>query len=59
MLEAFNSGHDIHTATAAKINKISLEEVTSDMRRKAKLPISELFTDFSAARILLSGLPSL
>jgi DNA polymerase-1 len=36
MLEAFNSGHDIHTATAAKINKISLEEVTSDMRRKAK-----------------------
>ena len=36
MLEAFNSGHDIHTATVAKINKISLEEVTSDMRRKAK-----------------------
>jgi hypothetical protein len=36
MLEAFNSGHDIHTATAAKINKIPLEEVTSDMRRKAK-----------------------
>lgn len=36
MLEAFNSGHDIHTATAAKIYKISLEEVTSDMRRKAK-----------------------
>ena len=36
MLEAFNSGHDIHTATAAKINKIPLDEVTSDMRRKAK-----------------------
>ncbi|MDD2996696.1 MAG: DNA polymerase I [Paludibacter sp.] len=36
MLEAFNSGHDIHTATAAKINKIPLEDVTSDMRRKAK-----------------------
>jgi DNA polymerase-1 len=36
MLEAFNSGHDIHTATAAKIYKISIEEVTSDMRRKAK-----------------------
>ncbi|HEY5508971.1 MAG TPA: DNA polymerase I [Paludibacter sp.] len=36
MLEAFNSGHDIHTATAAKIYKIPLEEVTSDMRRKAK-----------------------
>ena len=36
MLDAFNSGHDIHTATAAKIYKISLEEVTTDMRRKAK-----------------------
>ncbi len=36
MVEAFNSGHDIHTATAAKIYKISLEEVTTDMRRKAK-----------------------
>jgi len=36
MLEAFNSGLDIHTATAAKIYKIPLEEVTSDMRRKAK-----------------------
>lgn len=36
MIEAFNSGHDIHTATAAKIYKIPLEEVTSDMRRKAK-----------------------
>jgi DNA polymerase-1 len=36
MLEAFNSGHDIHTATAAKIYKIPINEVTSDMRRKAK-----------------------
>ena len=36
MLDAFNSGHDIHTATAAKIYKIPLEEVTTDMRRKAK-----------------------
>ena len=36
MLEAFNSGLDIHTATAAKIYKIPLDEVTSDMRRKAK-----------------------
>lgn len=36
MLEAFNSGHDIHTATAAKIYKIPIDEVTSDMRRKAK-----------------------
>lgn len=36
MLEAFNSGLDIHTATAAKIYKMPLSEVTSDMRRKAK-----------------------
>jgi len=36
MLDAFNSGCDIHTATAAKIYKIPLNEVSSDMRRKAK-----------------------
>ena len=36
MQEAFNHGHDIHTATAAKIYKIPLDEVTTDMRRKAK-----------------------
>jgi DNA polymerase-1 len=36
MVEAFNSGLDIHTATAAKIYKIPLEEVTTEMRRKAK-----------------------
>ena len=36
MLDAFNSGHDIHTATAAKIFKKALDEVTTDMRRKAK-----------------------
>ncbi len=36
MLEAFNTGRDIHATTAAKIFKVPLEEVTSDMRRKAK-----------------------
>ena len=36
MIEAFNSGEDIHAATAAKIFKIPIKEVTSDMRRKAK-----------------------
>jgi len=36
MMDAFINGHDIHTATAAKIYKIPLNEVTSDMRRKAK-----------------------
>lgn len=36
MLEAFKNGRDIHAATAAKIFQVPLEEVTSDMRRKAK-----------------------
>jgi DNA polymerase I len=36
MIDAFRSGHDIHTATAAKIFKIPLEDVDTDMRRKAK-----------------------
>lgn len=36
MIEAFNNGFDIHAATAAKIYKIPIEEVNSDMRRKAK-----------------------
>ncbi|MCE1198478.1 MAG: DNA polymerase I [Marinilabiliales bacterium] len=36
MQEAFSNGEDIHAATAAKIYGVSLSEVTSDMRRKAK-----------------------
>lgn len=36
MMDAFNKGLDIHTATAAKIYKVGLDEVNSDMRRKAK-----------------------
>ncbi len=36
MLEAFKNGRDIHATTAAKIFKLPLEEVTTDMRRKAK-----------------------
>lgn len=36
MVEDFNSGHDIHRATAAKIFKKTMDEVTSDMRRMAK-----------------------
>jgi len=36
LLEAFEKGLDIHTATAAKIYKVALEDVNSDMRRKAK-----------------------
>ena len=37
MIEAFQSGQDIHKATAAKVYNVSLEEVTSDMRRNAKM----------------------
>ena len=36
MTEAFVSGHDIHAATAAKIYKVGIDEVTKEMRRKAK-----------------------
>ncbi len=36
MLDAFNNGLDVHKATAAKVFHVPLEEVTSDMRRKAK-----------------------
>ncbi len=36
MIEAFREGHDIHAATAAKIYKKPLEEVTREERRKAK-----------------------
>jgi len=36
MIEAFKAGLDIHTATAAKVYGISLEEVNSDQRRNAK-----------------------
>lgn len=36
MLEAFASGQDIHSATAARIFRVPIVEVTSDMRRKAK-----------------------
>lgn len=36
MLAAFRSGQDIHAATAAKIFGCPIEEVTKDMRRRAK-----------------------
>lgn len=37
MLQAFNDGLDIHTATAAKVFGVDLKDVSSDMRRKAKM----------------------
>ena len=36
MIEAFQKGQDIHTATASKIYKVPLEEVTREQRSKAK-----------------------
>ena len=36
MIEAFREGNDIHAATAAKIYKIAIEEVTREQRSKAK-----------------------
>lgn len=36
LIEAFNNGYDIHTATAAKVFKKNIDEVDKDMRRKAK-----------------------
>lgn len=36
MIEAFKNGRDIHATTAAKIFQVPLDEVSSDMRRKAK-----------------------
>lgn len=37
MIEAFKAGLDIHTATAARVFGTPLSEVTSEMRRKAKM----------------------
>ena len=37
MLEAFRNGLDIHTATASRVYGLPLNEVTSEMRRKAKM----------------------
>ncbi|OJJ17104.1 DNA polymerase I [marine bacterium AO1-C] len=36
MIQAFQNGEDIHATTASKIYKVPLDQVDSDMRRKAK-----------------------
>lgn len=36
MIKAFKDGADIHKRTAAEINQVSRDKVTSDMRREAK-----------------------
>ncbi|MFO1499791.1 MAG: DNA polymerase I [Verrucomicrobiota bacterium] len=37
MLDAFEKDIDIHTATAARVFRVELEQVTAEMRRKAKM----------------------
>ncbi|SOE19879.1 DNA polymerase I [Spirosomataceae bacterium TFI 002] len=37
MVEAFNNDVDIHSTTASKVFEVDLSDVTSDMRRKAKM----------------------
>lgn len=37
MIEAFNEGLDIHTATASKVFGVELSQVTKEMRGKAKM----------------------
>ena len=36
MLEAFRTGQDIHAATAARIFKLPIDQITKDQRRQAK-----------------------
>lgn len=36
LIHAFQSGEDVHTMTASKVFGVSVNEVTKDMRRKAK-----------------------
>jgi DNA polymerase-1 len=36
LLSAFSEGKDVHSATASEVFGVTLEEVTTDMRRKAK-----------------------
>jgi DNA polymerase-1 len=37
LVDAFNQDLDIHTATAARVNGVAVDAVTSDQRRKAKM----------------------
>lgn len=36
MIDAFKNGRDIHATTASKVFKVPMEEMTTDVRRKAK-----------------------
>ena len=59
LIDAFLSGQDIHTAVAAQINKVPLEQVTKEQRAGAKMVnfgIVYGITAFGLARRL--GIPS-
>ena len=36
LLKAFSAGLDVHTATAAEVFGVALDQVTTDLRRSAK-----------------------
>ncbi len=40
MIEAFNQGIDIHTATAAKVYNVNLDQVSSEQRRNARKAVN-------------------
>ena len=37
MHDTFRDGHDVHAATAARVNDVAIEDVTDEMRRQAKM----------------------
>ena len=46
MLDAFNNDLDIHSDTASKVFGVPINEMTSDLRRKAKAINLELYMVF-------------
>jgi DNA polymerase-1 len=52
MVEAFMHDQDIHAATASKIYHVPIEEVTADMRRKAKTANFGIIYGFTPIRIV-------
>ncbi|HOQ88862.1 MAG TPA: DNA polymerase I [Candidatus Hydrogenedentes bacterium] len=55
LIEAFHAGKDIHQATAAEVFDVPLDEVTSEMRRRAKavnFGVIYGISDFGLARNL-------
>ena len=51
MVNAFNAGEDIHTATSAKIYGVEISEVTKDMRTKTLLTTAVLLTKHLISRV--------